>query len=204
MELHDALLHIHEIRAQLARTQTFRGYRSLTVGLTGLIAIGAGLVQAVCIPRPQEQIAGYLWLWVSAAALSVVVAASEMALRCRRDASLSQSRVTWLAAEQFLPCLFAGGLLTAALYATGPDNLWMLPGLWAIVFSLGVFASWRLLPRPTFWIGAFYLIAGGACLLWARGEFAFTPWAMIGTFGGGQLLAAAILYYTLERKHEPV
>ena len=36
----------------------------------------------------------------------------------------------------------------------------MLPGLWQILFSLGVFASCRLLPRATFGVAVFYLVAG--------------------------------------------
>ena len=78
----------------------------------------------------------------------------------------------------------------------------MLPGLWAILFSLGVFASFRLLPRPTYWVGVYYLMAGACCLAWAQGEAAFSPWAMGLTFGIGQFLAAAILYWNLERDHE--
>jgi hypothetical protein len=38
-------------------------------------------------------------------------------------------------------------------------------------------------------------------LLWARGEHAFSPWAMAAAFGGGQLLMAVILYVQLERRH---
>ena len=78
----------------------------------------------------------------------------------------------------------------------------MLPGLWSVFFSLGIFASYRLLPKATFWIGVFYMTAGVLCLLWARDDFAFSPWAMGVPFGVGQLLSAAILYWTLERKSD--
>jgi len=78
----------------------------------------------------------------------------------------------------------------------------MLPGLWAILFGLGVFASSQLLPRPTFWIGVHYLASGTICLVLGGGAAALSPWMMAGTFGLGQLLAALILYYTLERGYE--
>jgi hypothetical protein len=58
------------------------------------------------------------------------------------------------------------------------------------------------LPKATFWIGVFYMTAGVLCLLWARDSFAFSPWAMGVPFGVGQLLSAAILYWTLERKSD--
>ena len=44
-----------------------------------------------------------------------------------------------------------------------PAELWMLPGLWSILFSLGIFASYRLLPRETFWLAVYYLAAGVGC-----------------------------------------
>ncbi|MEX0718286.1 MAG: hypothetical protein WD066_16955 [Planctomycetaceae bacterium] len=199
MELRDALLQIGEIRDQLSRAGTFRGYRSATVAFSGAVAVVAGVIQSIVLPDPQGRIEAYLLLWGSAAGLSLFVVACEMAIRCRSAASSFRSRTTLLAVEQFLPCLFAGAIVTAALYATAPEGTWLLPGLWGIVFSLGVFASWRLLPPATFWVGAFYLLAGGACLAFARAEHALSPWAMIGTFGGGQFLTAVILYRTLER-----
>ena len=48
--------------------------------------------------------------------------------------------------------MVAGGLLTFVLLHQAPQCLWMLPGLWCVFFSLGVFASYRLLPRATFWV----------------------------------------------------
>ena len=101
--------------------------------------------------------------------------------------------------EQFVPCLVAGGLLTATLAVASPESLWLLPGLWQILFSLGIFASCRLLPRATFWVAVFYLASGIASLLFARGDAALSPWAMGVPFGLGQFLAAGVLYWTLER-----
>jgi hypothetical protein len=75
----------------------------------------------------------------------------------------------------------------------------MLPGLWALVFSLGVFASCRLLPRAVAIAGAWYLSGAVLALAWGNGEAALSPWIMGVTFGGGQLLTAAILHVTLER-----
>ncbi len=72
----------------------------------------------------------------------------------------------------------------------------MLPGLWSIVFGLGVFASYRLLPSATFWVATYYMIAGGVCLIIGQGPRALSPWLMVITFGVGQSIAAAILYWT--------
>jgi hypothetical protein len=121
-----------------------------------------------------------------------------MAWRTRGPAASLRREITWLAVEQFVPCLAAGALLTVVLVRSAPESLWMLPGLWQILFSLGVFASCRLLPRATFGVAVFYLAAGLTCLALARGEAALSPWAMGVPFGVGQWLAAGVLYSTLE------
>jgi hypothetical protein len=70
----------------------------------------------------------------------------------------------------------------------------MLPGLWQIVFSLGIFASCRSLPRPMLAAAVWYLACGLAVLALANGSAAFSPLAMALPFGIGQLLIAVILY----------
>jgi hypothetical protein len=78
------------------------------------------------------------------------------------------------------------------LFAYAPPVLWMLPGLWQITFSLGVFASCRFLPRPMVAAGAWYLLTGLFSI--ALGDArALSPWTMGTAYGVGQLLVAAIL-----------
>jgi hypothetical protein len=202
MELREALTQIAEIRRQLARTEVFRGYRAMPVAFSGVLALAAACFQAVWIADPVQNIGAYLALWVSAAVVSALAAGTEMVLRCRRASSTLTPEMTWLAVEQFLPCILAGGLLTIVLVLCVPESLWMLPGLWQTLFGLGIFASYRLLPRPTIGVAVFYLVAGVCCLALARGEGALSPWAMGVPFGIGQLYAAVVLYWTLERKHD--
>jgi hypothetical protein len=204
MDLREALTQIAEIRQQVAQTETFRGYRALPVALSGALAwAGAGL-QAWLVPEPAHQIDRYLGLWLSAALASLIITGAVMLWHARVASSPLARSLTMLAVTQFLPALVAGGLLTAVLVRFAPENLWMLPGLWSILFSLGVFASHRLLPGATFWIGAWYLGSGLLCLALAQGAHAFSPWAMAVPFGVGQLLAAAVLYWSLERNHEQI
>jgi hypothetical protein len=201
MELHDALAEIAEIRLRVERTNVFRGYRSLPVAFSGLLAFAAALVQGVWLPEPMRRLPDYLALWIGVALVSMAAAGAEMALRARRSGSPLACDLTRLAVEQFLPCLVAGALLTYAIARFAAESTWLLPGLWQILFSLGVFASHRLLPRSAFGVGVFYLFAGLACIALARGAWALSPWAMGIPFGAGQLLAAAVLYWTLERAH---
>ncbi len=201
MELHEALDQIAEIRDHLARTETFEGYRSATVGASGLLALLAAGVQAMIIPDPVERFDAYLGLWVGVAIVSAAIAGTEMYVRSRRAASETSVRLTRMVVEQFLPCIVVGALLTVAIAAVAPETAWMLPGLWALVFGLGVFASARLLPRPVVWVAAYYLVSGAACLAAGKRFEPLSPWLMASTFGIGQLLAAAIVYWNVERKH---
>jgi hypothetical protein len=201
MELQEALAQIAEIRQQMARTEVFRGYRAVPVAFSGVLAIGAALYQSWRIRDPIADLPVYLTIWIGAALLSAIAAGLGMAWRAQHAPPSSWSReITRLAVEQFAPSVVAGGLVTIALVRTAQEALWMLPGLWSILFGLGIFASRRLLPRATTAVAVFYLMAGLACLELARGPHALSPWAMGIPFGVGQLLAAAVLYGTLERQ----
>src|SRR5262245_24854266 len=201
MELREALSQIAEIRQQVARTEVFRGYRAVPVAFSGLLALTAAGLQALWLPDPATTLAAYLTLWIGAALLSLVATASEMVWFYRRSSASDLEREKlFLAVGQFVPCVATGGLLTFVLVRFAADSLWMLPGLWEILFGLGIFASYRLLPPATFWVGVFYVAAGLTCLAWAQGEAALSPWAMGIPFGVGQLLSAAVLYWNLERR----
>jgi hypothetical protein len=203
MELQEALSQIAEIRSQMARTEVFRGYRALPVAFSGMLALAASLAQAAWIANPMEQLGAYLSLWVSAAVLSALAAGVAMLDRRRRSASAWGREATRLALDLFTPCVVAGGLVAAVMVFAAPEGVWTLPGLWQVLFALGLFASCRLLPRPVWFVAVFYLASGVTCLGLARGEAALSPWAMGLPFGVGQFLSAAILYWTLERGDVP-
>jgi len=199
MELREALDSIAVIRRRMAETEVFRGYRALPVAFSAVLALTAGFLQPVLLPRPDQDVPGYVALWSAVAALSVAAAGLAMFLRDRVAGTSLTRPVTWLAVGQFVPCLIAAAAVTAVVVRVAPEAGWVLPGLWQVFFSQGVFASCRLLPRPAFVVGVFYLVAGIATLLLARGQEALSPWAMAMPFGVGQLAAAAVLYWTLER-----
>jgi hypothetical protein len=202
MQLRDALSQIAEIRQQMARTEVFRGYRSATTAFSGLLALVAAAVQPYVVPDPADRLTPYLVLWVLVAGASLVVVGIEMTLRYRRSSSPLQREVTLLAVEQFVPSLVAGATVTVVIARFAKEIAWTLPGVWAILFSMGIFASRRLLPYALFYSGAAYLLAGLTILATGQGENAFSPWAMGLTFGLGQLFTAALLYWNLERRIE--
>ncbi len=199
MQLNDALTQIAEIRSQVERARVYRGYRSVPVAISGVLAVGAGVVQLSLVESPLSELRVYVSIWVSAAVLSVAAAGGEIATRYRRTVSETERARTRQAVGQFAPCLLAGGLLTGVMLATTHESAWLLPGLWCILFSLGVFASLRVLPRGVGAVAIFYLLCGLVNVLIARGEHALAAWTMSVPFGVGQFWAAGILYWKLER-----
>lgn len=199
MELREALDSIAAIRRRMAETEVFRGYRALPVAVSAILAVTAGFLQPALLPRPDQDVPGYVALWSAVALLSIAAAGLAMFVRDRTAGPSATRPVTWLAAGQFAPCLVGAAAVTAVIVRVAPGSAWLLPGLWQVFFSQGVFASCRLLPRPAVAVAGFYLVAGVVTLLVARGPDALSPWAMAVPFGVGQLLAAAVLYWTLER-----
>jgi hypothetical protein len=88
------------------------------------------------------------------------------------------------------------------LIRIAPNDCWLLPGLWELIFSLGIFASCRFLPRQMFAVGVWYLGSGLCSLVVASGPKVFLPWTMGIPFGVGQLLVASVLYLCFESNSE--
>ena len=197
-ELRQALDDISAIRTQVARGTQFRGYGPLSVASTGILALFVAAAQSHWMAGSNQGLKAFLDVWIATAAVAVFLSALETIFRARRVHSGLAMEMIQAAAEQFLPAIVVGLLLTVVLLRIAPQDSWMLPGLWEVIFSLGVFASCRFLPRQMFGVGAWYLAAGLVCLLIASGHHALSPWAMGIPFGIGQLLVAAVLRYGFE------
>jgi hypothetical protein len=102
-----------------------------------------------------------------------------------------------MAVEQLLPSALDGMLITMVIVVCAPTSMWMLPGLWQIIFSLGVFASCRFLPRPMLAAGIWYWLTG-LVSIGLGDRRAFSPWVMGLSFGIAQFLVAAMLMFTRE------
>jgi hypothetical protein len=195
LELRQALDDISAIRTQVARETLFRGYGPLSVASSGILALGVAAAQSRWLTSANDNLKVFLLIWISTAAVAVFLSTLETIFRVRRVHSGIAMEMIQAAIEQFLPCIVVGVLLTVVMMRIAPEASWMLPGLWEVVFSLGVFASCRFLPRQMFGVGAWYLAAGLVCLLLAGSHRALSPWEMGIPFGVGQLLVAAVLRY---------
>jgi len=192
-----ALEQIAEIHEQLGRSTVFRGWRSIPVACSGLVGLLAAAWQSGQA-RPLDPVT-FTTFWLAVGTLSLLVGCAEIVWHyVARADELERARARHVVG-QLLPALFAGALATGAFIRINPALAVLLPGLWALFFGVGIFATRPYAPRGSSWIALFYWTAG-LVLLWTAGTIAeLSPWTVGGTFGAGQLLAALVLYMTLER-----
>jgi hypothetical protein len=200
-DLNRALGDISRIRRQVARSAEFRGYGPATLAGTGALALVAAGAQALWLTDPAKHIASYLGIWFSTAVIAAALIGVQTYTRSRRMHSGMADEMIRMAVEQFLPAAAAGALTTLVLVHYVPAVGWMLPGIWQVIFSLGVFSSCRFLPRPMAAAGVWYLVTGLACIALGDGR-ALSPWAMGVPFGAGQLMVAWILFAAKEANDE--
>jgi hypothetical protein len=197
MELPQALAQIAEIRAQAAKAEVYRGYRSVPIAASGLVGLAAATVQPAGLASDPT---GFVVYWVAVAACAGFVGVSEIVYNyIVHDDALARRR-TRRVIGQLLPGLLGGAIVTASLVHLGPALVPLLPGIWALSFGLGIFASRPYLVRASGWVALYYYAAGAALLWTAGGPETLNAWAVGGTFGVGQLLTAGVLYWNLEQE----
>src|ERR1700756_3969052 len=194
-ELDKALADIIAIRSQIAAGTAFRGYGPATMAATAGVALLTAILQSAVLDKPTAAPLTFIFGWSLGALISLIVIGVEMRLRSDRHHSGLADAMIHQAVEHFLPSFIAGVLLAAMLWKFAPETLWMLPGLWQILVSIGVFASVRSLPRTVAFAGAWYFIAGFVVLVLSSRTHTLSPWTMGLPFVIGQAVMAAILHF---------
>jgi hypothetical protein len=193
MNVSDALERIGAIHEQLAKSEVYRGYHPVAVGLSGL----GGLVAASLQPwflEPDDPVL-FLRYWLIVGVLCGLIAGAATLYRYLTAEDEFARRRTRTVVGQFLPCLAGGAAVTAAL--ARPElaavGVPLLPGLWAVLFGLGVAASGPYLPRSVAWVAAWYVAAGFVLLLGVASPIALSGWTVGVPFGAGQMAMALVL-----------
>lgn len=195
-DLRQALSEIHTIRNQVARDTEFRGYGPASIAVSGILAFLVAVLQAQWMAKTSKpDPTTWLAAWAATAVVVVLLTGMETFARARRVHVGLAREMVQSAVSQFLPSIVVGFLLTVVIMRVASQVCWMLPGLWELIFSLGVFASCRFLPRQMFAVGVWYLAAGLFCLAAGSATQALSPWSMGIPFGVGQLLVAAVLQF---------
>ena len=195
MELDRALAQVAAIQDQIARSDVYRGYRSLPIAACGVIGLVAAWGQPRGLAADPLAFVGY---WTVVALCAGFVGTSEIVYNyIVHDNALARRR-TRRVVGRLLPSVLAGAIVTVCFAHLGAALVPLLPGLWAICFGIGIFASSPYVVRASRWVGLYFYVMGVALLWIARGPETLSPWAVGGTFGVGQLLTAAVLYWKME------
>ena len=198
MDVGRALDQIAEIHQQLAKGEVYRGYRSVPIAGSGLIGLLAAWLQPPALSTADP--IGFVTYWVAIAVCAGLVGASEIIHNYVVHDEAAGRRRTRQVVGQFLPSVAGGAAISVSLMHLSTALVPLLPGLWAICFGIGIFASRPYLPRASGYVALFYYAAGFTLLWIARGPGVLSAWWVGGTFGVGQLLAACVLWWNLERE----
>jgi len=190
-DLNRALTDIRNIRRQVAQTTEFRGYGPFTLSATAVLALATGALQSYWLPEPDAHPGTYVALWLATGVVSAALIGAQMLARASRLHSGMADEMVQMAVAQFLPAALAGAILPFVLLHVTHSAFWMLPGLWQIIFSLGVFASCRCLPGPMVLAGGWFFLTGLACLSLGDAR-ALSPITMAGSYAVGMALVATI------------
>jgi hypothetical protein len=192
-----ALEQIAEIHEHLAKTEVYRGWRSVPVASSAIVGLAAAAWQSA-VGKPIDPLT-FTAYWLAVGVVALVIGCSEIVWHYATHATPGDRRRSLQVVGQFLPSLVAGAAVTGAVMRVSPSLVTLLPGLWALLFGVAVFAARPFVPRASGWVALYYAIAGGVLLWRAPVGGAPSPWAVGGTFGIGQLFAAAALYWSVER-----
>ena len=192
-DLDRALADIVAIRSQLVRGTAFSGYGPAAFAGTAGLALATATAQSLLLDDPNAQPLVFFGAWVATAVAAIGLIGAEMRARASRHTGGVADAMIHDAVEQFLPAGAAGALLALVLARVAPESLWLLPGLWQVLVSLGIFAGVRVMPRGVALVGAWYLVAGLTVLVVTGEGRTLSPWAMGVPFAVGQGLMALVI-----------
>lgn len=201
-ELNRALGDIVEIRTQIAAGTAFRGYGPTTVAMTGIMGFATAAAQSFWPNLFAYNARAFVISWIVTGGLCALAVCMEMQGRSRRLHSYLANTMIKQALEQFLPAAAASLFVPLFLLRFSSQSIWMMPGLWQLFVSLGIFASIRTLPRMIALGGIWYFLSGFVSLLLANTSHVLSPWLMGIPFFVGQVLMATILFFSVESTDE--
>jgi hypothetical protein len=196
----DAVSQIAEIHGQIAKGEVYRGWRATPVAMSGIVGLAAAWLQRLGLGADDPL--AFVIYWSGVAAGAAAVGVSEIVYAAlRSDLRTSfERRQTRRVAIQFLPPIAVAVVVTVTFVRLGAGLVALLPGVWALLFGLAIFAARPYLARGSGLVALYYALCGTFLLWGAHTAVARSPWAVGGVFGVGQLFGAAVIYWNLERE----
>jgi hypothetical protein len=202
MEVRQALADLAEVRGRLATVQRFDGYSGPAAIASGVVAVVAGMIQALLAPEPATLAARqtYLGIWLSCLGCALAINYGAILVwRARNRGPQAKIQIRTVGMS-IVPAIAAGGVITAALVSRGLSDL--LPGMWCATYALGLFASRAMVPRDVVLVAvAFGAVA--TVLLLAPHIHPLAWWIMPATFGLGQIAIGTIVRFDAPIERQP-
>ena len=197
MDVEKAVDQIAEIHRHLVKTEIFYGYKPNIVFSVGIVAFVVAALQAWLIVPPNEVV--FLLQWMIVCGIVILIIGGNIVYNYSKNASNYQINQMSKVFLQFVPSLIAGFIITSVLLVLESPAVAFLPGIWAILFGLGIFSMRPYLPRMTGFVAIYYLFAGGLLMYLVRYGLSFSPWGIGITFGTGHIFSALILRLDIDR-----
>lgn len=168
-----AIDNIRFIRQTMERASSFTA-----VPGWGGVAMGASAVIAALVAYTQKDPQGWLSVWLIEALVAIGIGLYSLHRKAAATGSSVTEEPTRKFALSFAPPLFAGAVLSGALFPVGQTQL--LPGLWLLLYGTGVMTggafSVPLVPA----MGGCFLGLGAVCLF---SPAAWGNWFLLAGFG---------------------
>jgi MFS family permease len=178
-----AMDNLRFIRETMEAAGTFTAVSGWGTVVIGVTAIGAAALAAITHSTTR-----WIFIWLCEAALSVVISVYTMALKARAAKLPLWSEPARKILFSFAPPMAGGALLTLVLFERSMVPL--LPGVWMLLYGIGVVAAGTFSVRIVPVMGLAFMIVGAAAL--------FAP-AALGTafmaagFGGLHLFFGTLI-----------
>ncbi len=151
------------------------GWGGVGVGVVGLAAVALGGDPALA----DTNRAAWLGVWLSAAAVAVVVGIASAWLKCRRQGTSLTSHSGRRLLLGLSPALAAGAVITAALVSA--DALALAPAVWLLLYGAAVVSGGIFSVRSVPIMGGLFMLVG---LVEILAPASWTPWLLAVGFGG--------------------
>ena len=198
MNVDKAVEQISEIHRHLTKTEIFYGYKPKTVLIIGIVAILVAAVQSWLIIPASDII--FLLQWLIVGGVIIAIIGGNIVFNYLKSGSDYEIHQMTKVFFQFVPSIAAGAIITGILFLLESSAIAFLPGIWSVLFGLGLFSMRPYLPKLVGWTALFYLLTGAVLMYLVRWGLNYSPWGMGLTFGLGHLFAALILHLDIERK----
>jgi hypothetical protein len=176
----DNLRFIRETMEAAATFTAVSGWGTVLIGLTALVA--AGLAAAT------QSTVRWVFIWMCEAVLSVGISIYTMSLKSRAAGLPLWSEPARKIVFSFVPPMLVGALFTLVCFEH--NLLGLLPGVWMLLYGVGVVAAGTFSVRIVPVMGLAFMVVGTVALF---APASWTTACMAAGFGGLHLFFGALI-----------